>query len=285
MGQFWQAHVGYFPIAPKGTYLLGLPAALYNLVQEQTASPHDVSSGRTYFSGGDSVPPSLQAAVRSVMGRPVGEMYGMTEIAPVAWNRPEQARIGSIGQLGEGVRCRVVDADERDVQPGAIGEVCVQGAHLMAGYWLDSDATASAMRGGWFHTGDMARRDEDGYYWFAGRRKEIIIRGGSNVSPQEVEAALCEHPAVSEAAVIGREDPVLGETVRACVVPRPGKTVTETELIRFTRERLADYKTPERITFLSELPKNPAGKIQRRALREREGAEAAAFPGDRHRDA
>ena len=116
----------------------------------------------------------------------------------------------------------------------------------------------------------MACCDAEGYYWFAGRKKEVIIRAGSNISPQEVEAAICEHPSVSEAAVIGRRDPVWGETVAACVVLRPGETVTEADLIAFTRERLADYKAPERVLFLSELPKSPVGKIQRRVLRERE---------------
>jgi long-chain acyl-CoA synthetase len=143
----------------------------------------------------------------------------------------------------------------------------------MTGYWQDPDSTAWALRGGWFHTGDLARCDADGYYWFAGRKKEIIIRGGSNISPQEVEAAICEHPAVSEVGVVGRPDPVWGETVSAWVALRPGKAVAEADLIAFARERLADYKTPERIIFLSELPKGPSGKIQRRALREMEMAQ------------
>jgi len=254
----------------RGTYLLGLPAAFHNLVQEQISSPRDLSSGRTYFRGGDSVPPSLQTAFPSVMGQPICEMYGMTEIAPASWNRAHDARIGSIGKLGEGLRCRLLDKEERDVQPGAIGEICLQGPHLMTGYWLDPDATAAAMRGGWFHTGDMGRCDDDGYFWFAGRKKEFIIRGGSNISPQEVEAALCHHPAVSEAAVVGRKHPVLGETVVAWVVLRPGETTTEADLIAFARNRLADYKTPDRITFVAELPKSPVGKTQRSALREQE---------------
>lgn len=254
----------------RGTYTIALPASLHNLVQAQMTAPRDVSSGRTYFSGGDSVAPALQRTFRTVMGLPLCEMYGMTEIAPASWNPPERVRIGSIGRLGEGIRFRLLDAEDRDVQPGGIGEVCVQGPHLMTGYWLDPDVTVASMRCGWFHTGDMARCDEDGYYWFAGRKKEIIIRGGSNISPQEVEAAVCEHPAVSEAAVIGRKHPVLGETVAAWVVLRAGMTVSEADLIAFTRKRLADYKTPDRVIFLSELPKSPVGKIQRRELRERE---------------
>ena len=253
----------------RGTYTIGMPAAVHSMVQAQAEAPRDVSSGRHYFCGGDSVSPALQAEFRCVMGSPLLEMYGMTEIAPVAWNAPDGARIGSIGRPGEGIRIRLLNAEERDVQPGDTGEICVQGSHLMAGYWQNPEGAALTPEGGWFHTGDLARCDEDGYYWFSGRKKEVIIRGGSNISPQEVEAAICEHPAVSEAAVVGRRDPVWGETVAACVVLRPGKTVTEADLIAFTRRRLADYKTPERVLFLSELPKSPAGKIQRRLLRER----------------
>jgi acyl-CoA synthetase (AMP-forming)/AMP-acid ligase II len=256
----------------RGTYTAGLPAAVHGMVQAQLASPRDVSSGRHYFCGGDSASPALQAEFRSVMGRPLFEMYGMTEITPIAWNGPDGVRIGSIGQPGEGIRIRLLNAEERDVQTGDTGEICVQGPHLTAGYWQDPEGGVPSPESSWFHTGDLARCDEDGYYWFAGRKKEVIIRGGSNISPQEVEAAICEHPAVSEAAVIGRRDPVWGETVAACVVLRPGETATEADLIAFTRERLADYKTPERVLFLSELPKSPVGKIQRRLLREREAS-------------
>ncbi|MCU1293585.1 MAG: AMP-dependent synthetase and ligase [Bryobacterales bacterium] len=132
------------------------------------------------------------------------------------------------------------------------------------------------MQDGWFHTGDLASCDADGYYWFAGRKKEIIIRGGSNISPQEVEAVLCRHPAISEVGVVGRPDPVWGEVVVAYVALRPGHMVEEGELIAFVRERLAEYKAPEIIRFQTELPKGPTGKLQRRALREAEGESALA---------
>lgn len=257
----------------RGTYTLGLPVMIHGLVQAQTAAPRDVSSGAVYFGGGDSVSPTLQAAFRSALGQPLLEMYAATEVVPLAWNRPGRVRIGSVGQAAEGVDFRLLDAEDRDAGPGEVGEICVQSKRVMTGYWQDLDSTASALRGGWFHTGDLARCDADGYYWFAGRKKEIIIRGGSNISPQEVEAAICEHPAVSEVGVVGRRDPVWGETVSAWVALRPGKAVTEADLIAFARERLADYKAPERIIFLSELPKGPSGKIQRRVLREMEMAQ------------
>lgn len=253
------------------TYTLGLPVMFEGLMQVQTAAPRDVSSGQFYFCGGDCVSPALQGAFQAALG-PVCEVYGATEIAPIAWNRPGNARPGSIGLPGGGTEVRLVDLDGHDTRPGEVGEICVRGPHLMTGYWRDPDATAQAIRDGWFCTGDLARRGPDGYYYFAGRRKEIIIRGGSNISPQEVEAVLYEHSAVSEAGVIGCPDAVWGEAVVAYVALRPGRTVTESELISFARERLADYKTPERVLFLAQLPKGSSGKIQRRALREAERA-------------
>ncbi len=259
----------------RGTYMLGLPAMFHGLVQAQIDAPRDVSSARVYFCGGDCVSPTLQAAFRSALGQPVCEIYGATEIAPIAWNRPGHVRVGSFGQAAPDVDFRLLDAEYGDVEPGEVGEVCLRSTRLMIGYWQDTELTTSAVRSGWYHTGDLARLDADGFYWFEGRKKDIIIRGGSNISPQEVEAALGEHPAVSEVAVIGRDDPVLGETVAACVVLRRGHGVDEAELIAFARERLADYKTPERVFFLPELPKSPAGKILRRALREMEPARSS----------
>jgi long-chain acyl-CoA synthetase len=251
------------------TYTLGLPVLLHGLLQAQTEMPHEVASGRFYFSGGDSASPALQEAFQAALG-PVCEVYGMTEIAPAAWNRPGQVRAGSIGKAGEGIAFRLVDSDGCDVKPGDVGEICVRGPHFMVGYWQDPDATAAAVRNGWFHTGDLARCDVDGFYWFAGRKKEIIIRGGSNISPQEVEAVLYQHPAVGEVGVVGRQDRVWGEVVVAFVALRSGQAVTEAELIAFARERLADYKIPVSVIFRADLPKSPTGKIQRRALREQE---------------
>jgi long-chain acyl-CoA synthetase len=253
------------------TYLIALPVMFHGLLQAQTEMPHEIASGQFYFCGGDSVPPALQKAFQNALG-PICEVHGLTEIAPTFWNRPGHVRVGSIGRPGDGIAARLLDSDGRDVKPGAVGEICIQGPHLMTGYWQDPDATMAAIPDGWLRTGDLASCDEDGFYWFAGRMKEIIIRGGSNISPQEVEAVLYQHPAVREAAVVGRPDAVWGENVVAFVVLRSGHTVTEDELIAFARERLADYKTPESVIFRSDLPKGPSGKIQRRALREEEYA-------------
>ena len=253
------------------TYTMALPVMLQSLLKLQMQAPRDVSSGRFFFCGGDSVSAALQEAFRMHF-KPVCEAYGATEIAPSCWNRPKEVRIGSIGRPAPETEFRLVNADGSQTQPGAVGEICIRGPHLAIGYWQDPEATRAAMHDGWFRSGDLATRDSDGFYWFAGRKKEVIVRGGSNISPQEVEAALYEYPAIAEIGVIGKRDPVWGETVVAHVVPRPGHRLDEAEVIAFARERLADYKVPGTVIFHSELPKGPTGKIQRRALREAEDA-------------
>jgi long-chain acyl-CoA synthetase len=255
------------------TLTAGVPIIFQSLLEAQIANPHDVSSGRFYLCGGDSVSPALQKAFQ-IEFAPLCEIYGATEVSPVCWNRPGQIRAGSLGTPCEDVAIRLLDSENRDVKPGEVGEICLQAEHLMSGYWQDPEATAAAIQHGWFHTGDLAHCDADGYYWFAGRKKEIIIRGGSNISPQEVEAVLYEHPAVSEAAVVGRPDAVWGEVVVAHIVPRQGHVLNEPDLIAFAKQRIADYKTPEAVVFHSELPKSAIGKIQRRALREMQHAHA-----------
>lgn len=257
------------------TYTIGLPVLFHALAEAQRRTPHDVSSGRHYFCGGDSVSPALQEAFERTMGRELCEAYGGTEAVPLTYNRPGLGRVGSIGQAAQGVSIRLLDGEDRDVKPGEVGEICVQGPVRMTGYWQDPEATTRANRGGWFHTGDLARCDAEGYYWFAGRTKEIIIRGGSNISPQEVEAVLLEHPEVCEAAVIGRPDPVWGEIVVAYVVAQTRGNLTGENLLEFARPRIAAYKLPEDILFLEALPKGPTGKLNRRALREAERARAS----------
>ena len=256
------------------TYMLGLPVMFKLLLETQLAAPRNVRSGRFYFCGGDSVSAALQEAFQRSFA-PICEVYGATEIDPYPGTGQCDVRVGSMGKPGDGIRFRLMDSRGCDAGPGEVGELCIQGPHLMTGYWQDAESTAAAFHGDWFRTGDLAHRDADGFYWFDGRKKEIIIRGGSNISPQEVEAVLYEHPAVAEVAVVGHPHPVWGETVAAHVVRLPGHQLDEAELIAFARERLADYKTPETVVFQSELPKGPTGKLQRRALRETQLAHVA----------
>lgn len=248
------------------TYTLTLPVLLRGLLETQLSAPRSVRSGRYFFAGGDSVSPALQEAFEGPF-EPICEAYGSTEIAPVIWNRPGEQRVGAMGKPGESIEVRLLNGDGRNTAPGEIGELWVQAPHRMIGYWQDPDATNAALRGSWFRTGDLARCDADGYLWFAGRQKEIIVRGGSNISPQEVEAAFYQHPAVAEAGVVGLSDQAWGEVIVAHVALRPGHCAEESELLEFVRERLADYKVPERVIFHSELPRAASGKLQRRFLR------------------
>jgi len=191
----------------------------------------------------------------------------MTETVPVTCIREGALRPGSVGPALDIVETRVVDLAGNVVANDQSGELQVQSPANCVGYWDDPSATAASFEDGWLRTGDLVRRDADDFFWFAGRAKQIIIRGGSNISPQEVEEALYRHPAVLEAGVVGVPDPVYGEKVIAFVALRDGFTAGEEELRNLVRNRIADYKTPERILFLPVLPKGLTGKVQRRELK------------------
>ena len=197
----------------------------------------------------------------------IREGYGLSEASPVTCfnpiDRPNKA--GSIGLSIVNVENRVVDPDGHDVPVGQVGELVVKGSNVMKGYYKMPDATAAALKDGWLHTGDLARRDEEGYFYIVDRKKEVIIVGGYNVYPREVEEVLYEHPVIAEAAAVGMPDPEQGEIVMAYVV-KTEDALTEEEVIAYCREHLAKYKVPRRVAFLEELPKNATGKILRREL-------------------
>jgi long-chain acyl-CoA synthetase len=196
------------------------------------------------------------------------EGYGLSETSPVAsFNHPDRARKpGSIGTPIEGVQMRLIDDEGNIVPDGEIGEIAIRGHNVMKGYWGKPEATAEAIIDGWFRTGDMARVDEDGYYYIVDRKKDLIIRGGYNVYPREIEEVLHEHQAVAEVAVIGLPHPELGEEVGAAVTLKSGATATPAELIAFAKDRVAAYKYPRRLWLVDELPKGPTGKILRREV-------------------
>jgi len=257
----------------RAQVIAGLPVMYNDLVHCRSAAAFDLGTLESCLAGGDSVPTELQRQFRQRFGVEITEGHGMTEVCPCFVNPVRgEKKPGSIGVPSPGTSARLVDDAGRDVPPGAVGEILVRSEAIMVGYWADPEATAAALQEGWLRTGDLARRDEDGYYWFVGRKKQIIIRGGSNISPLEVEEALCQHPAVREAGVVGVPDPTWGETVRAYVALKEGEETSEADLQWFVRERIAAYKVPEAILFLPELPKGLTGKIDRRALREREAA-------------
>ena len=250
------------------TYLLILPAMLRFMVEEQGHNPRKVSSMRLCLAGGDTVPATLQERFQALFGIPVRELFGMTETVPVTCIREGEPRIGSIGPALDLVDTRVANLSGQVVPDGVNGELQVQSPANCIGYWDDPVNTANTFDDGWLRTGDLVKRDAEGFYWFEGRLKQIIVRGGSNISPQEVEEPLYQHPAVLEVGVIGVPDPVLGEKVIAFVALRDGLSTTEQELRDFVRSRIADYKTPERILFLPALPKGLTGKVQRRELKD-----------------
>jgi long-chain acyl-CoA synthetase len=251
-----------------GTRIAGLPVMFQALVSHPQARQYSIRSLRFCFGGGDAVPIALQEKFRSTFGVPILEGCGMTEVIPFTLNLPGNLRMGSIGQACPGMTIRLVDDAGKDVALGSVGEILVRSDAAMIGYWQDPEATESTMAGGFIHTGDLGRLDEDGYYWFLGRKKQIIIRAGSNISPLEVEDALYQHPAVGECGVVGVPDPAVGEAVWAFVALSNDQAISAEELQGIVRERIAAYKVPEVITFVSELPKGPTGKVCRRTLRE-----------------
>jgi len=245
-----------------------MPALWQFIVAEQERSPRNVSSLSFVVAGGDAVPIALQDRFRTAFGIPLQEGYGMTEFVFISYNPIRAIRPGSMGIPFEGVELRNVDAKGQNVPTGTTGELLVRSPGVCVGYWNDPEATRAALGDGWLHTGDLASRDADGYYWFQGRQKEIIIRAGSNISPQEVEEALWRHPAVEQVGVVGHPDATYGEIVAAFVVLREGCHAGPEDLREFAKERLADYKVPEKFVFLPELPKGPTGKVHRRTLKE-----------------
>ena len=250
------------------TFTFAMPVQCKALVECQTATPYDIRADMRFLAAGDSVPTALQEQFTRAFSLPLHELLGMTEIAPITWNPPGKIRTGSIGVPLEGVLLRVVDADGNEVKPGEVGELIVKCPGNMIGYWNNPEATAEVLREGWLYTGDLVKQDGEGYCWFEGRKKELIIRGGSNISPQEVEAVLYQHPAVAEAGVIGIPDETWGEVVVAYVAQREEVSATEGELIEFAKEQIAAHKVPEKVFFLPSLPKSAVGKVERRALKE-----------------
>jgi long-chain acyl-CoA synthetase len=251
------------------TTTLSLPAMMQFVLEEQARRPRDVTSLRVIFAGGDSVPVPLQERARELLGSVMVEGLAQTETGPTICNPAVLPKLGSLGLASPGVEVRLVDVVSRQAVPdGEPGELLVKSAAVCSGYWNNPQATAEAFENGWFRTGDLVSRDADGYYWFRGRLKEIIIRGGSNISPQEVEEALYTHPEILEAGVVGLPHDVWGEIVVAVVALREGGTATEADIREHARRTLADYKVPERVHFMPALPKGPTGKVHRKALKD-----------------
>lgn len=223
---------------------------------------------RTCVSGGAALPVPVLNEFENTFGATILEGYGLSETSPaVSFNHPGMPRRpGSIGTPVDGVQMRLVDDNGAQVAVGAAGEIQVKGPNVMKGYWNLPEATAAAITDGWFHTGDIGRVDEDGYYYVVDRKKELIIRGGYNVYPREVEEALHEHPSVAQVVVVGIPHASLGEEVGAAVVLKSGATTDPGELQAFAKQRVAAYKYPRRVWFVDQLPTGPTGKLLRREV-------------------
>ncbi|WP_396923500.1 long-chain fatty acid--CoA ligase [Mycolicibacterium sp.] len=251
------------------TVLEGVPTMYAAMMHCPDADGTDMSSLRTCITGGAPMPVEILKAFERKFDCELYEGYGLSETAPIAcFNQPGHPRKpGTIGIPVRGCALRIVGDDGADVPDGVPGEIAIQGENLMKGYWNRPDATAEAIPDGWFRTGDIATRDGDGYYTIVDRKKDLIIRGGYNVYPREVEEVLYEHPAVAEAAVIGIKHAELGEEIGAAVALKRGAHVEADELKTFVRGRIAAYKYPREIWFVEAVPKGPTGKILRREVR------------------
>ncbi|WP_215453504.1 long-chain fatty acid--CoA ligase [Streptomyces sp. ATCC 21386] len=248
------------------TVFEGVPTMYAALLQHPART--DVSTLRMCVSGGASLPVEILHGFERRFGCAVLEGFGMSETSPVVtFNHPDRPRkAGSIGTPIEDVEVRLLDDKGQDVEPGEVGELAVRGPNVMKGYWNRPEETAAAIPDGWLRSGDLARQDEDGYLYVVDRKKDMIIRGGYNVYPREIEEALHEHPAVALAAVVGVPHDHLGEEIAAAVVLRPGAHATPDELREFVKDRVAAYKYPREVWLMDTLPTGPSGKILKREI-------------------
>ena len=254
------------------THVATAPAGLVALLAAPTFAHYDLSSLRVVITGGASCPIELIREWRSKAPGHLLELYGMAECGGQACTKltedPEQV-CGTVGRPTREMGMRLVDGDGADVTTGEIGEILSTGPSVMLGYYNNPDANARSFTdGGWFRTGDLGTLDAAGYLRIAGRKKEMIIRGGANIYPREIEEVLHKHPAVQDAAVIGLPHDRLGEQACACIVLRPGMATNAAEIVDFLRGSIATYKLPEQVRFIAELPRTPTGKVQRGPLRE-----------------
>jgi fatty-acyl-CoA synthase len=245
------------------------------LVQHPKIREADISSLRSMFYGASPIAEALLAQAQATFaGCGFTQLYGLTETVGAATalqptdHVAEKGLLRSCGKPYPGIDVRTIDSAGRPTKPGEVGEIVIRGDVVMKGYWNKPDATAAAIRDGWFYTGDAGYFDSDGFLYIHDRVKDMIVSGGENIYPAEVENAVFGHPAVADVAVIGVPDDKWGEAVKAIVVLKPGASATATDVIAFARTRIAGYKVPKSVDFIAALPRNPSGKILRRELRE-----------------
>jgi long-chain acyl-CoA synthetase len=246
----------------------GVPTMYGAMLHHPDRETFDTSTLQLCASGGSAMPVELLRGFEDAFGCTILEGYGLSESSPVAsFNHADRERKpGSIGTPIAGVEMKVVDDDGNEVPQGEVGEIVIRGYNVMKGYWRRPDATAETIRDGWLYTGDMARVDEDGYFFIVDRKKDLIIRGGYNVYPREIEEVLYEHPDVREAAVLGVPHDEYGEEIGAAVALKEGAATTPDELRDYVKKQVAAYKYPRRVWIVDDLPKGPTGKILKREI-------------------
>ena len=271
--EFWEVVEKY-----RVSFWSAVPA-VYNILLQipETAEARDLSSVKFGICGAAPMPVETFRRFEETFGVKIVEGYGLTEgtvassINPVHGKR----KVGSIGTPLPGQEMKILDDDGNELPQGETGELCVRGGNVMKGYLRKPEANAETLRNGWLHTGDMACMDEDGYFYIVDRKKEMIIRGGENIYPKEIDNLLYSHPKILEAAVVGVPDEIMGEEVKAYVVPRPGETMTEEDVRRFCKENLASFKVPRHVEFIEQLPKNIIGKTLKKHLKDRHQSEGS----------
>jgi fatty-acyl-CoA synthase len=261
--------IGKFRI--KNIFLV--PAVILMLVQHPRIKTTDISCVKRMFYGASPITEELLKTAQSIFKTcSFFQLYGLTETVGAGTALQPQdhrdALLRSCGKPYPGLDIKIVDGDDREVKQGDVGEILIRGGTTMKGYWNKPEATAKSIKNGWFYTGDAGYFDKDGFLFIHDRVKDMIVSGGENIYPAEVENAIFGHAAVADVAVIGVPDDKWGEAVKAIVVLKPGQTATPEDIIAFTRSRIAGYKLPKSVDFIEALPRNPSGKILRRELRE-----------------
>ncbi len=258
----------------RPTLFPGVPTIYVAIVNNPDIKKFDLSSIKFCITGSAPMPVEILRKFEELTGSVIVEGFGLTESSPVTHCNPLQGvrKVGSIGIPVPDTECKIMDLETgtRELGVGEVGELVIRGPQVMRGYWNRPEETQQTLRDGWLYTGDIARMDEDGYTYIVDRKKDMIIAGGYNIYPREIDEVLYSHPKVMDAVTIGVPDPYRGETVKVFVVPKPGETLTEEEIISFCKERLAAYKVPKIVEFRDSLPKSAVGKVLRKDLRREE---------------